>query len=416
VGSVDQETINRGDRKVKSYRNGVALATLVGALALAGAACGSSSKTTATPTTTTPPVAQKAPAATSTVTSIEHLTGVGTTVELNASTMAALKSLGVKVATTGTAKLSGSAVTFPITSGYVEIHSNHSFKPGYIVGSVEHYGSGLTFSAGGKSLSVSDFVVDPGNSVLYASVGTTPDVPLLTLDGANVKVSMQGSDVVLNGTVAKLTQTAASALDKTFGTTAVKAGLPLGVVHLVASGTATTYSGAATEVSRLTGTSTSVALDPSTVKALTSLGVAFAPSGTATFTKSTSEIHFPITGGVAVIHTDKATKPGWIDGVLIHQGSGFTLTKGKTTVSLSNFVVDPGNSTLTGTVDGTEMGVPLLSLNGSAVKVSTVGSTVHLDGTVADLTATAAAALNKAFATTGFQAGIELGVVHIIAS
>ena len=399
-------------------------AALVGVLVLvlAGAACGSSSKTTATPDDhrRPPPPRRRPPPRTTTdtdtVTTIEHLTGVGTTVTLNPTTAAALKSLGVKLSTTGTAKLVGSAVTFPITSGYVEIHSEKSFKPGYIIGSVEHYGSGLTFSAGGKSLAVSDFVVDPGNSVLYATVGTTPDVPLLTLDGAAVTVGMDGSNVVLNGTVAKLTQTAATALDKTFGTTAVKAGLPLGVVHLEASGAVTSYTAPATEVSRLTGTSTSVALAASTVKALTTLGVTFAPYGTATFTKSTGEVHFPITGGVAVIHADKSTKPGYIDGVLIHQGSGFTLTKGKVTVTLSDFVVDPGNSTLTGTVDGTEIGVPLLSLNGAPVKISTVGSTVHLDGTIASLTATAAGALNKAFGTTAFKAGIELGVVHIIAS
>jgi hypothetical protein len=397
---------------VSKYRNGMGAAALVGVLALAGAACGSSSKTTSTPTTVAPAAAPTAAA--DTVTAIPHLTGVGTTVELNASTMAALTSLGVKVATTGTAKLVGSDVTFPITSGYVEIHSNHSFKPGYIVGSIEHYGSGLSFSAGGKSLAVSDFVVDPGNSMLYANVGATPDVPLLSLDGAAVKVSMSGADVVLDGTVAKLTQTAASALDKTFGTTAVKAGLPLGTVHLVAAGTANTYTGAATEVSRLSGTSTSVALDPATVAALTSLKVKLAPEGTATV--SGGEIHFPITGGFAVIHKDLGYKPGYISGVLIHQGSGFTLTAGKTTVTLSDFVVDPGNSTLTGTVDGTEIGVPLLSLNGSGVKISTVGSTVHLDGTVASLTAVAASALNKAFGTTALKAGIELGVVHIIAS
>ncbi len=406
------------------YQNGLGAAALVGVLALAGAACGSSSstasaKTPAPSATTTAPTAAPA-AATDTVEAIPHLTGVGTTVKLDPTTMAALTSLGVKVATTGTATLDATtgAVTFPITSGYVEIHSNHSFKPGYIVGSVEHFGSGLTFSAGGKSLSVSDFVVDPGNSVLYATVGSTPDVPLLSLDGTAVKVSVVNGDVVLNGTVAKLTQTAASALDKTFATTAVKAGLELGVVHLVAHGAVNTYPYTAktAEISRLGGDSTSVALDPSTVKALTSLDVALAPYGSATFTKATGEIHFPITGGFAVIHSDPSYKPGYIDGVLLHQQSGFTLTKGSTTVTLSDFVVDPGNSTLTGTVDGTEIGVPLLSLNGSAVKVTPVGSTVHLDGTVASLTSTAAGALDKAFGTTAFTAGLELGVVHIIAA
>lgn len=395
------------------FRSGLSAVGLAGVLVAAGAACGSSSSSS-TPTTS----ASAASATADTVTAIPHLSGVGTTVQLNTSTMSALTSLGVKVTPTGTATLNASAgsVTFPITSGYVEIHSNKNFKPGYIVGSVEHDGSGLTFSAGAKSLAVSNFVVDPGNSMLYATVGGMPDVPLLSLDGTNVKVSMQGSNVVLDGTVAELTQTAASALDTTFGTTAVKAGLPLGTVHLVASGTTNSYTGQTTEISRLSGQSTSVALDPSTASALASLGVALAPEGTATYTASDSEIHFPITGGFAAIHSDTSYKPGYIDGVLLHQGSGFTLSKGSTKVTLSNFVVDPGNSTLTGWVNGGEVAVPLLSLDGSAIKVSNVGNTVHLDGTVASLTPTAASALNSAFATTAFKAGLELGVVHIIAA
>lgn len=405
---------------MKHSRSGLGVIAFVGVLAVAGAACGSSSNSSATATTAAAsgPSSSAVAAASATVTAIPDLTGVGTTVVLNAGTMSALTSLGVKVAPTGTAVLNSAAgsVTFPITSGYVEIHSDKSFKPGYIVGSVEHDGSGLSFSAGGKTLAVGNFVVDPGNSMLYATVGAMPDVPLLSLDGANVKVSMAGSNVVLDGTVAKLTQTAATALDTTFGTTAVKAGLPLGVVHLVASGSANTYTGKATEVSRLNGQSTSVALDPSTAKALGSLGVALAPEGSATFTSATSTISFPITGGFATIHADTNYKPGYIAGVLIHQGSGLTLTKGSTKVTLSNFVVDPGNSTLTGWVNGTEAAVPLLSLNGSAVKVTALGSTVHLDGTVASLTATAASALNSAFSTTAFKPGLELGVVHIIAS
>ena len=46
---------------------------------------------------------------------------------------------------------------------------------------------------------------------------------------------MTGSDVVLQGTVAKLTATGATALNATFGVTAFKEGIPLGVVHLVAA-------------------------------------------------------------------------------------------------------------------------------------------------------------------------------------
>jgi len=52
----------------------------------------------------------------------------------------------------------------------VEIHSNKHHRPGYIEGSIEHYGSGLTLTAGTTTVTLSDFVVDPGDSLLYASV------------------------------------------------------------------------------------------------------------------------------------------------------------------------------------------------------------------------------------------------------
>lgn len=387
---------------------GVALIAGVG---LSAAACSSSTKSAS------PPPATTSAAAVDTITAIPSLSGVGTSVALDPATAAALKSLGVSVAPAGKATFdqATSTVTFPITSGYAEIHSDHNAKPGWILGSVEHDGSGLTLSAGSTSVTLSNFVVDPGNSVLYGTVGGQPKVALLDLDGTNVKVSMDGANVVLDGTVAKLTQTAASALDSAFKTTAVKAGLPLGTVHLVAKGTATTSTDKVTEVSRLTGRSTSVALDAGTAAALKSLGVAAAPNGTATFDPATSTVSFPITGGAAVIHSDLGYKPGYIAGVVIHQGSGLTFSKGSTSVALTDFVVDPGNSVLTGTVGG-QAGVPLLDLDGTNVKLSTPGGTVTLDGTIAKLTATAASALNKAFATTAFTPGLALGTVHLVAT
>ena len=201
--------------------------------------------------------------------------------------------------------------------------------------------------------------------MLYATIGGKPDIPLLFLDGSAVKVSSDANgDVVLDGTVAKLTPTAASALNTAFGTTALKAGLPLGTVHLVAKGTPTTYTDKVADISRLTGVSTSVALNPKTAAALQSLGVSVAPNGSGTFDSATSTVSFPITGGMAVIHTDKSYKPGYIAGVVIHQGSGLTFTKGTTSLALTDFVVDPGDSTLTATVGG-KVGVPILSLDGS---------------------------------------------------
>lgn len=353
------------------------------------------------------------------VTVIPALTGVGTTVNLNPSTVQALTGLGVKVAPYGSATLSGSAVTFPITSGYVEIHSDKSHKPGYIEGSIEHYGSGLTLTAGGTTVTLSDFVVDPGNSNLYASVNGTPDPsPLLQLDGRKVTVSTNAAgDVVLNGTIANLTDSAATALDSAFHTQAIKGGTPLGTVHLVAKGTTVnTYTGGVTEISRLTGQSTSLDLNPKTAAALTTLGIT--PGVTGTATASGTIVTFPITGGDVAIHANHSYKPGYVDGVVLHQGSGLTLTKGSTTVSLTDFTIDPGDSILYGDVNGQEPAgnVPLLQLNGEPLKITTEGNQVHLDGTIANLTPTAASALNKAFGTTAFMAGMPLGTAHIVAT
>ena len=389
----------------------LSVAALSATLALAGVACGSSKSESS---------ASKSSAKADMVTAIPSLSGVGTSVAIDAGTAGALKSLGVSLAPSGNATFDAatSTITFPITSGYAEIHSDLTHQPGYIVGSIEHAGSGFTLSSGSTTVDLSDFVVDPGNSMLYGTVGGTPGIPLLFLDGTNVKVSTDQGNVVLDGTVAKLTDTAAAALNKAFNTSAVPAGLPLGVVHLVAKGDVTTYDAATdktAEVSRLDGTSTSVALDPSTASALQQLGVSVAPVGSATFDSSTSTVSFPITGGFAAIHGDRNYQPGYIAGVVLHQASGLKFSKGGKSLEVTDFVVDPGNSMLTATV-GDKSGVPLLFLDGTNVKVSTQGPDVVLDGTVAKLTPTAASALNSTFGVSAFQEGTPLGTVHLVAS
>ena len=102
-------------------------------------------------------------------------------------------------------------------------------------------------------------------------------------------------------------------------------------MHLVAKGSANSYSGTVAEISRLSGTSTSLDLNPETAAALSTLGITPGVTGTATMNGST--VSFPITGGAVVIHADHNYKPGYVDGVVLHQGSGLTLTKGSTTVS-----------------------------------------------------------------------------------
>lgn len=393
----------------------IATTVVCGALALAGVACGDDDSSDSAQN------ASQTSSRSDMVTAIPSLTGDGTSVRIDAGTAAALQSLGVALAPSGTAKFDAatSTITFPITAGYAEIHSDKGFKPGYIVGSIDHAGSGFSLTAGRTKVELSDFVVDPGNSLLYGTVGDTPMVPLLFLDGTAVKVgSDSAGNVVLEGTVAKLTETAASALNKAFNVTAIQPGTPLGVVKLVAKGTATTYDASkdkVTAISRLAGKSTEVKLDASTAAALQSLGVAVAPVGSATFNSGTGTVAFPITGGFAAIHSDQSYKPGYIAGTVIHQESGLKFSKGSTTLEVTDFVVDPGNSILTATAGG-KPGVPLLFLDGTNVKISTQGSDVVLDGTVAKLTAEGAAALNSTFGTTAIKEGTPLGVVHLVAS
>ena len=394
------------------------LTALVGVLALAGAACGSDSGDSGAAPGASGGGQQQT--TTDTVTAIPNLTGVGTSVTLDAGTAGALKSLGVAVAPSGAAtfEASTSTITFPITSGYAEIHSNPATKPGYILGSIAHEDSGFTLSAGNTKVGLSDFVVDPGNSMLYGTVGGQPGVPLLFLDGANVKVSQESGNVVLQGTVAKLTDTAAGALNKAFNTSAIKAGTPLGVVRLVAKGTATTYDAVADKtavISRLGGKQTAVKLDAETAKALQSLGVSVAPVGSAKFDSATSTVSFPITGGFAAIHSDKGYKPGYIAGHVIHEASGLKFSKGNQSIEVTDFVVDPGNSMLTASA-GDKSGIPLLFLDGANVKVAQEGSDVILEGTVAKLTATGATALNTTFGVSAFKEGIPLGVVKLTAA
>ncbi len=129
---------------------------------------------------------------------------------------------------------------------------------------------------------------------------------------------------------------------------------------------------------------------------------------------------FPITGGVAVIHSDKSYQPGYVDGSIIHQGSGLSFTKGSTVVTATDFVVNPGNSMLYATVTGGGQvlgyNVPLFFLDGSNLQISQSGGAYHLDGTKVELTATAASALNKAFSTTALMPNTPIGIAHIIAT
>jgi len=213
---------------------------VLGASTLLLAACGSdttsSSASSSNGATSSSGGAASSSASASPKASIKTLTGVDTKVDLDPGTAGVLNTHGVSVAPVApatAAMASGTVeVSFPITGGNVDLYDQSQLP--FIRGTVKHSG-GITFSAGGKSLTATDFVVDPGASTLTATVGGQ-QVQLLDLNGSKTQISMDGANVKLDGIEATLSQAAADALNQTFGVTIFAKGIPLGAVHLTAAG------------------------------------------------------------------------------------------------------------------------------------------------------------------------------------
>ena len=116
------------------------------------------------------------------------------------------------------------------------------YKPGsvapYVQGEIDHSGSGLSLTGGGKTVKLTNFVVDPGKSVLTGKVTVDGKVaaesaPLFFLDGRTLQpLKTAGSTAVLQGTTVKLKDEAARLLNDTFGTDALKGGLVIGVAKI----------------------------------------------------------------------------------------------------------------------------------------------------------------------------------------
>ena len=208
-----------------------------GVLAFGVAACGSddtssssSSGSSAAQTDTPKPVAQ-----------IDDLSsGVSTQVTLDSGFVEALGTLKLTPAPVGSATISKAGVAkFPITGGNVTYYTPGSVSP-YVQGEIDHDGSGLSLTAeGGPKVELTDFVIDPGASVLTGKVTVDGKVaaesaPLFFLDGRTLKPLETGADntAILEGTTVKLKQEAADLLNQTFKVDALKAGLVIGVAKI----------------------------------------------------------------------------------------------------------------------------------------------------------------------------------------
>ncbi len=169
------------------------------------------------------------------------------------------------------------------------------------------------------------------------------------------------------------------------------------------------------EVNDVSGESTAVTLDDEFVEGLEKLELTPGPVGEATIEEGVAT--FPITGGNVTYFEPGSTSP-YVRGMLKHEGSGLSLTSGDTEVELTDFVVNPANSMLTGTVtangEQAASDAPLFFLNGSTLEpLETKGNQAILEGTTVTMTKDAAKLLNKTFETDALEKGFPVGEAKI---
>jgi len=173
---------------------------------------------------------------------VDSLTGNTTAIALDKGFTDALTSLKLTAGTVGTAKLQNGSLIFPITGGSVRVFKKGQVVP-YVIGEIQHEGSGLSLSSGGTKVELTNFNVDPGVQRVYGDVSVNGKVAatsayLFTLDGATLKpLTTSGNTATLTGTQVEISPVAAPLLDSTFGTDAIKPGLLVGIATITVNTT-----------------------------------------------------------------------------------------------------------------------------------------------------------------------------------
>jgi hypothetical protein len=171
------------------------------------------------------------------------------------------------------------------------------------------------------------------------------------------------------------------------------------------------------QIPLLVGVDTQVALDADFVAALDTLGLTPGVLGDATLEDGT--LHFPITGGNVDYYDPEEDYRPYVQGEIDHDGSGISLTAGDTVVELTDFVIDPGTSRLTGTVtaNGEKVGddVFIFNLDGTTLEPLAMdddGNAV-LEGTTVKISEDAAPLLNETFGTDAVTDDLVVGIAKI---
>ena len=143
-----------------------------------------------------------------------------TTLALDPAAVAALTGLGVTPAPIAPARaLPSGELAFPI---------ENSFRNALRTGVIRHSG-GISLTAGGTTVKLERFIIDPARGVLTARVGSAR-VAILSLDFSRARIRFDGRGLRIGPVGGSLTEAAAGALNAAFGLApgTVPAGLKLG--------------------------------------------------------------------------------------------------------------------------------------------------------------------------------------------
>jgi Htaa len=160
-----------------------------------------------------------------------EIEGGATLLTVDPGTLEALTGAGFAVEPIEPAQVSQAAsgevtFAFPIKWGWLAASD--------LSGKIKHRG-GLSFSKGGTTVGVKNFVIDTSEGVLTAQlVGSRERIPLLTLDLTNLQAFVFDDSAVLRGVGATLTEEAATALNAAFETDLFAEGLTIGTAEVFA--------------------------------------------------------------------------------------------------------------------------------------------------------------------------------------
>ena len=155
------------------------------------------------------------------------LKGGATTLALNAGTAKVLSDNGVSVAPASEARVTKSGIAFPIQGGLLNAKT--------LAGKVTHSG-GLTFTAGGKDLTIRDFTINTKKKILTAWVDQArARLTVLDLKLGKARVHAGKRHLTVSNVKAVLDPGAASALNTYYSTNLFKGGLKIGTATISAS-------------------------------------------------------------------------------------------------------------------------------------------------------------------------------------